>query len=70
MTWPEVSKAVGWEPRTVPWPTLERVGRAVATEDAVALLTWNRFLEPAHDDEKREIIDCIVRGLELVRRKL
>ena len=70
MTWPQVSKAVGWDPRTVPWPTLAHVEDAITRKNAIALLTWNRFLEAAPDDEKRAIIKRVVEGLEVVRRTL
>jgi len=61
---PEMSKKVGWKPRSVKWPTLEEVETASDEE----LLTWHRFLPGAKNREHLAIIGAIERRFREDRR--
>ena len=63
----DVSKAVGWDKRTVAWPTLERVAEATLARDLHSLLTWNRHLPCAATPAQVAIIERVVEGVRIAR---
>jgi len=69
-TWPDISKAVGWEKQVVPWPTPAAVDEAVTAKNLYALLRWNRFLPFADTDEHSLVIHKVVSGMTIVRAAL
>ena len=57
---PALSKAVGWDPQNVIYPTLEQVNKASDLE----LLTWYRFLHSPVDEEQIKVMDRIFQRVQ------
>lgn len=67
---PNISKTVGHEPRTIPWPSPVEVEDAIDREDGVQLLTWTRFLPSPETGWHRDILARIHETYPNIRRKL
>lgn len=76
--WSNISKRVGWDKRTVEYPTMARVGElhdnmlSCDADALVELLTYHRFLSWPETEEQREISKAIANliktGRELIEQ--
>ena len=62
----DISKEVGWDHKTVYWPTVRQVE---ASNDLYQVLTWNRFLPSPISNEQRSVIEAVVKRLSELREE-
>lgn len=68
--WSDLSKAIGWERRTVPYPTADQVLLARTSHDTRSLLTWCRFLPSPASGAQEALMRLILDGLKEERARL
>ena len=59
MTFSDISKEVGWESHSEPYPTPYLVDMAWHRKDLKQFLTWYRFLPSPHDEATRNIMTLV-----------
>jgi hypothetical protein len=75
ISWPQVSKIVGWDKRTVEYPTMEEVNRfrEIASRGElsgiVELLRYYRFLKSPENNEQLHIINKVSNAVTEFREK-
>lgn len=68
--WSEVSKAVGWDPTPVSYPTIDQVLLAGARRDTHSLLRWTRFLPSPANHAEQIVMKMIVEKAAEERARL
>lgn len=68
--WSEASKQVGWEHRSVKYPTIAQVDKAYEEDDLYTLVLWHRYLRSPIDEDQRETLACIEDRLFRLRKFL
>jgi hypothetical protein len=75
ISWPQVSKIVGWDKRTVEYPSMEEVNRfrEIASRGELSgiieLFRYYRFLKSPENNEQLHIINKIANAVTEFREK-